>query len=138
MLAAIKQSNENPINGKVLSLLIANLKTISHPKILKQLVGLALTEKQRHPEFDISSLIQILFTEVFGKSHQLLAEFLVKLALESKSAIKQVFALISLSQMQRSVRFTPQIQLFLILTIIQSPSKVVRDHGLRLAQGFCQ
>ncbi|TNV87638.1 hypothetical protein FGO68_gene2900 [Halteria grandinella] len=138
ILNALKQCKQEGIASMILGILIINLKKSEETQvpILRKLIGLSLAEKQSNKEFDVSSLIKKIFQEIFGASHQRFAEFLVSMALESKSVVKQVFAIISLEQMTKTLRLTPQIQLFLVLTLTQSPSKVVRDHGLRLAATF--
>ena len=66
-----------------------------------------MIEKQKNREFDMRGLLQVLFTQIMGSSSQKLVEFFIKLAIESKNEVKQVFAIISLTQIIKQKAITP-------------------------------
>lgn len=83
-----------------MTLLITKLKksNVKQDKLVSKLIGQCLIEKHKNKSFDLRGLLQVLFTQIMGASQQKLAEFFIKLAIESKNEVKQVFAIISLTQ----------------------------------------
>ena len=79
-----------------------------------------------------------MFSQILGGSQTKLAEFFIKIALESSNEMKKVFALISLTQIVKLKPISPQFIFILAIILLQDSSKLVREHTLNLLETYQQ
>jgi len=111
----------------------------------------AVRQKQAHStEFNFAAVFQTIFDHALGSNKSLLADFLVKTAIESTCTLARVFATLNLAQLHQpaagsdatimNLRFNidQETAVGVILILLNDNNSILRKHAMTFAQVYEQ